>query len=85
MNIYKTERGFRRADFEDQNGKACSIQESSVATDDLLWLGCDEGLHGAEGHCLARMHLSRSEAGALASMLRHFELHGYLMDDPEED
>ena len=38
-----TDRGFLRADFLDANGDACSIQESSVATESMIWLGQNEG------------------------------------------
>jgi hypothetical protein len=66
-----TDRGFARADFKDANGEECSIQESSVATDYMLWLGCNEGLHHM-GACLARMHLTRDMARDLIRLLRRF-------------
>ena len=37
-----TERGFARQEFTDRNGKSCSIQKSSLATEDCIWLGCNE-------------------------------------------
>lgn len=42
MKFRKTERGFTVANFEDQYGKQCSIQESSLATDRCIWLGIDD-------------------------------------------
>lgn len=35
----KTDRGFALADFKDLYGKSCSIQKSSLATIDAIWLG----------------------------------------------
>jgi len=75
--IKRTERGFSAGDFTDLYGEACSIQESSLATDDALWLGCNKGTHH-EGDCMARMHLSREMAAALIPLLQHFVDTGYL-------
>lgn len=38
----KNSRGFEYQKFEDANGVECSIQESSVATDSLIWLGAND-------------------------------------------
>jgi len=38
----KTERGFDRMEFKDRNGVDCSLQKSSLATEDCIWLGCNE-------------------------------------------
>ena len=71
MKIEKTSRGFRRADFNDFNGEACSIQESSIATQACLWLGMNTGTHH-QGECLARMHLTKDMAKELIPLLQHF-------------
>lgn len=42
MNIIHTERGFAVAGFVDRYGKSCSIQKSSLATEDCIWLGIDD-------------------------------------------
>jgi hypothetical protein len=42
MDVGKTERGFKRAVFADRNGVECSIQESSIATEHAIWLGCND-------------------------------------------
>lgn len=42
METTRTERGFGIIKFTDFNDKKCSLQESSLATDDAIWLGCDE-------------------------------------------
>lgn len=38
----KTERGFSLIEFKDRYGVACSIQKSSLATEDAIWFGCDD-------------------------------------------
>ncbi len=38
----KTNRFFRIGTFKDRYGTACSIQESSLATEDCVWLGVDD-------------------------------------------
>lgn len=42
MNIEKTQRGFDHSSFVDRYGHKCSIQKSSLATEDAIWLGIDE-------------------------------------------
>lgn len=38
----KTHRGFALGEFIDLYGARCSIQKSSLATDDAIWLGVDD-------------------------------------------
>lgn len=38
MEIGVTERGFERIVFEDRNGVKCSLQVSSLATEDAAWM-----------------------------------------------
>ncbi len=42
VEIGKTQRGFSLGEFEDQYGNKCSIQKSSIATRDCIWLGIDD-------------------------------------------
>lgn len=42
MNISTTARGFALAEFTDCYGAKCSIQKSSLATEDAIWFGCDD-------------------------------------------
>lgn len=42
MKKQKTSRGFTFYKFTESNGNNCSIQKSSAAEMDLIWLGCDE-------------------------------------------
>ena len=48
--VQHTHRGFRFYEFKDHNEYACSIQKSSIATDDCIWLGLEsaspQALHG---------------------------------------
>lgn len=42
MEFTATNRGFHVAEFADHNGVKCSLQESSLATEACIWLGCNE-------------------------------------------
>lgn len=42
MKVGETARGFSRIEFADYNGEMCSLQKSSLATEDCIWLGVEE-------------------------------------------
>lgn len=42
MITTKTNRGFTLGKFTDRYGAECSIQKSSLATEDAIWLGVDD-------------------------------------------
>jgi hypothetical protein len=42
MEMKATERGFALLEFKDRNGVECSLQKSSLADDECIWLGCDD-------------------------------------------
>lgn len=42
MELRKTERGFEIGEFTDRYGQRCSIQKSSLATEDAIWFGLDD-------------------------------------------
>ena len=42
LKIKKTNRGFEYVEFKDRYGESCSLQKSSLATEDAIWLGVDE-------------------------------------------
>jgi hypothetical protein len=42
MEIDHTNRGFAISTFTDFNGVECSVQKSSLATEDCIWLGARE-------------------------------------------
>lgn len=76
-------RGFVAYTFRDIYDAEASIQESSLATEDAIWLGLDAGTH-KDGLCMARMHLSRPMAKWLIKQLQFFVKHGWL-DRPLEN
>lgn len=39
MKIKKTQRGFAIGEFKDLNGEVCTIQKSSLATKEAIWIG----------------------------------------------
>lgn len=85
MRVSITARGFRRIDFIDRYGAACSAQESSLATEDCMWLGCNhENIDKNGKACGARMHLSRRLAAELAAILQHFADTGEILTTEEK-
>jgi hypothetical protein len=42
LNVDKTGRGFRLIEFEDAYADKCSLQKSSLATEDAIWLGIQD-------------------------------------------
>lgn len=68
INLITSDRGFKRGEFRDHNNEKCSIQESSLATEDCLWLGADPN----------RMHLTRAQVQELLPMLSCFAYSGKL-------
>ena len=73
INWDNTERGFRKGRFVDRYNDPCTIQKSSLATEDCIWLGRDNGF----GEPM-RMHLTREMATDLANMLLYFACTGEL-------
>lgn len=83
MKFSQTSRGFARYDFADFYGVRCSLQKSSLATDDAIWLGCDEyKVHHVTGNICGRMHLSREQVAALLPVLQHFMMTGEVSNQP---
>lgn len=63
-----TDRGFARLEFRDYNGMPCSVQKSSLAEVDCVWVGVDK----------QRMHLTQEQGGDLAKVLKRFAKTGEL-------
>ena len=42
MEAKKTERGFNYKEFKDSSGVVCSIQKSSSAMQDKIWIGAND-------------------------------------------
>lgn len=92
MKIEKTSRGFAITRFTDFNHVSCSLQESSLATDDAIWLGCDDAnpRHLVPGTgwttiemppntvMNTRMHLTRKMVKKLLPVLEEFVRSGSL-------
>lgn len=86
MELKTTGRGFALLKFEDSNGVACSLQKSSAATEDKIWLGCDDAnpkvcVYGKgwvpvempDGYsATTRMHLTREQVAELLPHLQRF-------------
>jgi hypothetical protein len=80
MDIEYTARGFAHIGFTDRYGEACSLQDSSLATDDAIWLGVDHidaerwrGMAGVNMRAIpARMHLTRDQVEQLLPFLQRF-------------
>jgi len=84
--LKKTKRGFKVGVFTDLYGNECSIQDSSLATQDAVWVGIDdpkpqvlipgEGwqpVEFPEGTAFwTRMHLGRDQAAELIEVLQRF-------------
>lgn len=93
MEVIATNRGFALISFKDRNDIECSLQKSSVATEDCIWLGCDDpnaqifpgnntGWHPyplpENVSCSTRMHLSQDQVRMLLPYLQKFVKTGEL-------
>lgn len=93
-DLKHTHRGFRFYEFKDRSGHKCSLQKSSIATEDCMWLGLDSAdptrLECGKGWVDASdqipegvelntgMHLTQEQAGVLAKQLAFFAETGEL-------
>jgi len=61
-------------EFKDIYGAECSVQESSLASKNALWIGCDhETIHEKTGEkCGARMHIDLVLAKRIVATLRRW-------------
>lgn len=62
MGIELNNRGFLIAEFKDRNDEECSLQKSSLASEDCIWIGANEH----------RMHLTRKQVSDLLPFLNKF-------------
>lgn len=82
MKIQFNNRNFAYAEFEDRYKQKCSIQKSSLAFEDCIWLGVDVGIPvelGGDGE-LGRMHLTQEMAAELIPILQRFVNTGELYE-----
>lgn len=82
MKLKKSERGFSFVEFTDLYGAECSLQKSSLATEDAIWFGVDINGSGENLH-RGRMHLSRVQVAELLPLLQHFADTGKLPQEIE--
>lgn len=76
-----TQRGFLRGEFVDRYGEKCSIQESSIADEFCIWLGCEHETKARDGEPVgARMHLTQELARDLILLLQRFANTGELSE-----
>jgi len=86
LKFQPTQRGFLKAEFKDYYGDDCSIQMSSLADREAIWLGRDGGTHylgtqvveKGDYTCAARMHLTRKQVKELLPVLQFFVDNGSL-------
>lgn len=86
MKKTKTSRGFGLIEFKDRNDHSCSLQMSSIATEDCIWLGVEDAdpqvLISGKGWTpvpfppetlfTTRMHLNREQVKELLPHLQKF-------------
>jgi hypothetical protein len=63
MEKIHTIRGFDLYEFKDRSKAECTLQKSSIATEDCIWLGTDDG---------PRMLLTQSMVAELLPILKTF-------------
>lgn len=85
MKIKYNQRGFAFTSFKDRYKQECSLQKSSLATEDCIWLGVDVGipkeLGGAGEQINGRMHLTRKQVKTLLPHLQRFVDTGELYEE----
>ena len=97
IKFNKTNRGFAIGIFTDRYDVECSIQKSSLATENAIWLGCEDVdprcfIPGAnppwqkvelpkDTICNTRMHLTQKQVAKLLPVLQHFAETGELIND----
>jgi hypothetical protein len=88
MELRTTQRGFTIGNFIDRYGNQCSVQKSSLATEDAIWLGIDNPKltvfqDKQKGKYIitdmpetfsvdSRMHLTREQVAELLPILQRF-------------
>lgn len=88
IKLEPNQRGFVTGNFKDRYNEDCSIQKSSAATEDCIWLGINNPkltvfADKTKGNYLitdmpenfsvsSRMHLTREQVGDLLPLLQNF-------------
>ena len=78
------QRGFAFLKFKDRYKQECSLQKSSIATEDCIWFGVDVGIPkelGGDGEKInGRMHLTKKQVKELLPHLQRFVETGELYE-----
>lgn len=64
LKLEYTNNGFPKIIFKDRYNKPCAIQKSSLATEDAIWFGIDNGSD--------MMHLTTDQVEQLLPILQNF-------------
>lgn len=72
FNKTRNNRGFERLDFKDRYAVDCSIQQSSLATEQALWLGVDDIYPANFDSPYGRMHLNVDQVKRLIEELQYW-------------
>lgn len=97
IEFNRTHRGFAFGKFTDLYGNECSIQDSSLATDNAIWLGIDDAkpqrLIPGQGwqpvefpedtSFWTRMHINQEQAAGLIEVLQRFVETGSVIPAPQ--
>ena len=75
MKRSKTSRGFALITFKDMYEQPCSLQKSSIATEDCIWLGVHDQIDLNTKEVVGpgvRMHLTQDQVKELLPLLQKF-------------
>lgn len=92
LTYTRSQRGFLSIGFKDRHNVACSLHESSLATEAAVWFGCDNAdpkhilpsgewvnIELPKDHIAnTRMHLTQKQMKKLLPTLQFFADNGYL-------
>ena len=98
MEVKYTERGFEIIEFNDRYGERCTLQKSSLATEDAIWFGINDvrvkRLIPGQGwqdvtlppgsEVFSRMHLTQDQVKELLPHLQRFAETGDLVEIAQE-
>lgn len=86
IQVERNQRGFCGGEFTDLYGEPCIIRESSLATDDAIWLGIHDSRPYTPGddRVSTLMHLNRAHVTALLPLLQYFADNGELPRPDQE-
>jgi len=75
LTTRRTSRGFSLIEFKDMYDQPCSLQKSSIATEDCIWLGVHDQIDLNTKQVIGpaqRMHLTQEQVKELIPLLQKF-------------